>query len=810
MLGARAPVLLWRRRDDTFRIDDVNEAACELLGLARERVIGLTAAEFGGDSARATRDMVKAARSDEPVTREFPRVLPSGDVRDLELLYIGTGPDTVLSFMLDVTSQKHDEQYLRITEQSYRTLLASANDGVWVVEPSGVTTFANPKVGRILGRPLSEIADSNLLDFVDPLDRASVAGALACPRDTPAGFEARFRGGDGEEILCRLSVSPVPGSGSEPATLCLLGDLTVVQHERQLRERTEQRFRNMVETATEGVWTGDRDGKTTFVNATTAQMLGVDRDEIIGRPFTDFIIYDEAAAELRGKVERGEAPARGEFKLQRQDRRSVDVIASLSLLRDDAGEVIGSLAMITDVSELKREQAEVRESRARFTQIFEEAPVGMAFIGAGHLVRGHFLGANRAFIALLGYQEDALLDVDMLSITHPEDAAIERPLAAALFEGDRVDYSLEKRFIRVDGSTIWVRFRVHVLRDERGAPIYGLCVAADITTTKVASLTVADAAARAVALLDVTPDAVVEVDGEGRVRDLNGAALLTFGVAGLESIAKPFADQFVPDRLHVRFSEALADWLWAAASGRPIEPAETTMMRADGSEFPAELRVAAIANDGTTRLMLYVRNLALHDRAESARLESEERFERLFRDSPVGAVAIDMEGRLVDVNPAFCKLAGREAHALIGRNAAEVIADGDDVHEPPWRAGTDRPGPLSAVRRVARPDGRGMPVQVTASLVRNSTGVPSHWICQCTPKFLAPVDSLPEGDSLSYRERQVLSLLAHGHDGPEIAERLGLAPETVRSYAQSAREKIGAKTRTEAVALALIRGEISL
>jgi DNA-binding CsgD family transcriptional regulator len=72
------------------------------------------------------------------------------------------------------------------------------------------------------------------------------------------------------------------------------------------------------------------------------------------------------------------------------------------------------------------------------------------------------------------------------------------------------------------------------------------------------------------------------------------------------------------------------------------------------------------------------------------------------------------------------------------------------------------------------------------------------------------VDSAPDSDPLSYRERQVLGLLAHGQDGPQIAERLGLSPETVRSYAQSARDKLGAKTRTEAVALALVRGEISV
>jgi PAS domain S-box-containing protein len=233
-------------------------------------------------------------------------------------------------------------------------------------------------------------------------------------------------------------------------------------------------------------------------------------------------------------------------------------------------------------------------------------------------------------------------------------------------------------------------------------------------------------------------------------------------------------------------------------------------MRADGSEFPAELRISPVRTGERPQLMLYVRNLALQDRAEAARREAEERFERLFRDGPVAGVTIDLHGRITDVNPAFCKLATRDAPALIGRDASAVLAEAGDAHEAPWRSGTDRPGPLTAARRVMRPDGQAVPVQLTASLVRDASGAPSHWLCQCTPKLLAGVDSAPDGEPLSYRERQVLGLLAHGHDGPAIAERLSLSPETVRSYAQSARDKLGAKTRTEAVALALVRGEISL
>jgi PAS domain S-box-containing protein len=283
-----------------------------------------------------------------------------------------------------------------------------------------------------------------------------------------------------------------------------------------------------------------------------------------------------------------------------------------------------------------------------------------------------------------------------------------------------------------------------------------------------------------------------------------------FGVQQAEVAGSPLAEALVPDRLRARFAQAMRDWFGAAGERTSVAPTETTLMRADGSEFPAELRITPVGSGDGARLMLYVRNLALQDRAEAARREAEERFERLFRDGPVASVVIDLGGRLTDVNHAFAQLAERESAALVGHDASTVLLEAGDAHEAPWRAGTDRPGPQSVARRILRPDGRAVPVQVTASLVRDAAGAPSHWLCQCTPKVLAGVGAVRDSEPLSYRERQVLGLLAQGHDGPAIAERLSLSPETVRSYANAAREKLGAKTRTEAVALALVAGEISI
>ncbi|MEA2154587.1 MAG: hypothetical protein QOE11_727, partial [Solirubrobacteraceae bacterium] len=632
-----------------FRLADVNDAARENAGLTRDQMIGATVEDLGGNGPRGRRDMLTALTRDDTVSREISHVFAStGEVRRLQVFYVRLGPRHVLNFNSDITSQRDAEERLRISEDRYRALVAGANEGIWLVDPSGSTTFANGKVGRMLGRPVAHIVAGNLLDFVDERDRPVVAASLECPLDTPEAFEARFRHSDGRELLCLLSVNAMPSDRTASSTLCVLADMTALQRERELRLATERQFRRMVETTSEGVWTGDREGRTTFINRAGARMLGLDADEIVGRPIGDLVAEPADAAAVKTKLAGNCQAVRGEFRLARADGTPVDVIASLSLLRSEDGQVNGALAMFSDVTQMKREQADLRESRERFAQVFEEAPAGMVFIAAGHLARGRFLGANRAFRELIGYSEAQLLEKDILSVTHADDVPAESALAHDLFEGLRPEYALDKRFERADGEVVWTRFRAHVLRDERGTPLYGLGVAVDLSAEKAALSAAADAGARAHALLESTPDAVVEVAADGTVEDLNDAAVRMLGLDRRAAEGRPVADTLVAERLRLRFREALVDWQRAAREGHIIEPADTTMTRADGSEFPAAVTITPVAGAEPPRLTLYVRNLGVHDRAEAARREAEERFELLFRDGPAAVALIDVDGRLSD------------------------------------------------------------------------------------------------------------------------------------------------------------------
>ena len=118
---------------------------------------------------------------------------------------------------------------------------------------------------------------------------------------------------------------------------------------------SEQRYRRIVTTTHEGVWTVDAAQRTTFVNQRMAQIVGRDEDELLGRPLLDFVPpEDHALIAAKFAERRGGAHDRYEHRFCRKDGTRVTVQASTSPLLDEGGRFIGALAMVRDVTDLRQ------------------------------------------------------------------------------------------------------------------------------------------------------------------------------------------------------------------------------------------------------------------------------------------------------------------------------------------------------------------------------------------------------------------------------------------------------------------------
>ncbi|NWJ46128.1 MAG: PAS domain S-box protein [Chloroflexi bacterium] len=133
---------------------------------------------------------------------------------------------------------------------------------------------------------------------------------------------------------------------------------------------------------------------------------------------------------------------------------------------------------------MKKQRAAVLErlfnSEERFRAIFEQAAVGITLLS----LDGQYLQANPQICKILGYTEEEFLQLTTYDITHPDDDKINREMLRKLQIGEFQQNYLEKRYIKKDGSIIWVSLNPALVRDSAGNPAYFIGVTVDITSRK--------------------------------------------------------------------------------------------------------------------------------------------------------------------------------------------------------------------------------------------------------------------------------------------------------------------------------------
>jgi len=253
--------------------------------------------------------------------------------------------------------------------------------------------------------------------------------------------------------------------------------------EEALRERDEM-FRATFDQAAVGITLLSLDLNYLRVNDRYCEILGYSREELASMGLRD-VNPPESLPETLDfgrRLAAGEIPGRElrEKELLRKDGSRVWVAVATSLVRGKSGEPRYFVSMVQDISEAKRAAAALRESEERFRRTFELAGSGVAHIGMDR----RFLRVNRRLCEMLGYSEDELLSLTGREISHPDDLDVINSQRPRLYAGEIEAVRLEKRYLRKDGSVIWVAFTMVVERDAAGEPQYEIAVFDDITSRK--------------------------------------------------------------------------------------------------------------------------------------------------------------------------------------------------------------------------------------------------------------------------------------------------------------------------------------
>jgi PAS domain S-box-containing protein len=259
------------------------------------------------------------------------------------------------------------------------------------------------------------------------------------------------------------------------------------QNEELLATRDEldaesRRYRELYELAPDGYLVTDLNGMIQEANGAAGELLRVPPSRLVGKPLSVFVAAEDQPAFRNHLAEAAEMTASRCWDLRFQPRGGgpFPAAATVAVHRDAAGQPTGWRWLVRDVSEQERLEETLRESEARFRGTFENAAVGMAHVS----LEGRFVRVNDRLCTITGYTRQELLKKTFQEITHPDDVAEDVRQADRLRRGELSRYGLEKRYLRKDGSPVWVQLYGSVLRDGGGAPVCYVAVIQDICERK--------------------------------------------------------------------------------------------------------------------------------------------------------------------------------------------------------------------------------------------------------------------------------------------------------------------------------------
>jgi PAS domain S-box-containing protein len=264
----------------------------------------------------------------------------------------------VVAVVISALSASRDraEAALRGSERRFRTILETANEGVWLIDRHGRTQYANDRMAALLGTTPQRLATTPVLDFVFaedvPQARERIAANLA---GRPEEFDFRFRRDDGSETLVLAGTSPVrDDAGRVVGALGLFTDVTARRQAQAALARANERFALAADAVQALIYEWDIATNRVERSEGLFALLGFHPEEVPAHQswWTERIHPDDLAHLALGVPQRQPGPDRyaNEYRVRHRDGHWVTVLDQARIIRDATGERVRVIGSTTDIT----------------------------------------------------------------------------------------------------------------------------------------------------------------------------------------------------------------------------------------------------------------------------------------------------------------------------------------------------------------------------------------------------------------------------------------------------------------------------
>ncbi|NNE85983.1 MAG: PAS domain-containing protein, partial [Alphaproteobacteria bacterium] len=656
-------------RDQRYQF--VSKGVEEIYGLPTEKIVGRHANEIQNEAMyREVGPYIERALAGEEVIFEQTRVASDGSPRNFQSIYLPhfDGSGAVLgcyALSIDITARAQAETELRENEQRLQLITESVGGNIFYVDADHRYQFVNKAAEEtfglaredIIGKRISDIQDEAVARQVTPYTEMALAGEEVT-------FELERVGADGLPRSYHSTCLPhFIESGEVAGCYVLTVDVTERKRAETLVRENEQRLKMITDNVGANIIYLDADQRYRFINQGFMDVIGVSRDEAIGKTARE-VLGEKMFRHVAPHIE---AALRGEEAIFERERAAPDGVLHTyqsTYLPDinESGEVLGLYGLTIDITERKDAEIAAHENQQRLKLITDNVGAHITYLDREQ----RYQFANKALTDLFELSRDEIIGKKSCEIQSEENYSAARPYIEAALDGEEV--SFERSWVGSDGEYISFQSTYLPDFDEQGEVVGTYGVSVDVTELKRAEIEAQENEQRLKLITDNVGAAIVYFDAEQRYQFGNKAFEELHGVPVEQLIGKPVFE-VVGDAGY----RELQPHIEAALDGER-QTFEQTRTTPDGSTRTFHSTYLPEIDANGAVLGCYALLLDITERVNADReiLENEQRLRLITDNMPGHFIYFDSDLRYRLVNKGIEELFGKPREEIIGRHSSEI------------------------------------------------------------------------------------------------------------------------------------------
>jgi PAS domain S-box-containing protein len=634
-------------------------------------------------------------------------------------------------YFRDITERKRAAETLRASEELLRTMTdqipgvvfqfyvrPNGERGVYYVSAQAERLFGlSPELSGFVARFVAAIAPESPDALIQSIDKA-VADF------SEWNYEGLLQKPGGEKVWISVHSTPARRQ-NEIVFNGMVQDIT----ERRLAEAENARLATIVNSSEGAILSTTREGFIDTWNAGAERIYGYTGEEIKGEHFSIFIPEDGRGEVVSNqeRLFRGEALVHYELENMRKDGSKLQVSLTISPIKDATGIVTGVSVIARDITERKRAEEELYQSRQMLETVLDTVPQRVFWKDRNIA----YLGCNRAFATDAGLRDPAeIIGKNDYELAWKETAESYRADDKLVMDLDTPRLGFEEPQSRPDGSQIWLRSSKLPLHNRDGKVIGVIGTYEDVTERRRIEQALGESERFLQSTLGALSSHIAILDEKGEIVAVNAAWNRFAAANGGKPDACGVGSNYLEVCARASPSSAEAD---SAAEG--IRQAIAGTRDEFSFEYPCHspeqkrwfvLRVTRFGDKRPGRVVLAHENITNRKLAEEELRESESRLRTITDSARDAILMMDPQGRISYWNPAAERILGYTSAQALGQDLHSLIVP-PRYHEayqaafPAFRQ-TGQGFALGKTRdlEARRKDGKEIPVQLSLSAIQIS------------------------------------------------------------------------------------------